>query len=57
MYAREAIKTMKKPKYGKIVNISSVAARIGGIASVCYAASKGGLFICYKKLCKSFRNL
>ena len=41
---REAIKNMKKQKYGKIVNISSVAARIGGIASsVSYAASKGGL--------------
>ena len=50
---REAIKTMKKQKYGKIVNISSVAARIGGIASsVSYAASKGGLLSATKSYAK-----
>ena len=51
---REAIKIMKPQKYGKIINISSVAARIGGIASsVSYAASKGGLLTatkCYAKV-------
>ena len=51
---REAIKTMKKQKYGKIVNISSVAARIGGIASsVSYAVSKGGLL----SATKSYANV
>ena len=46
-------KTMKKQKYGKIVNISSVAARIGGIASsVSYAASKGGLLSATKSYAK-----
>ena len=50
---REAIKTMKKQKYGKIINISSVAARIGGIASsVSYAASKGGLLSATKSYAK-----
>ena len=50
---REAIKTMKKQKYGKIVNISSVVARIGGIASsVSYAVSKGGLLSATKSYAK-----
>lgn len=41
---REAIKPMKAQGSGAIVNIASLAARIGGIASsVSYAASKGGL--------------
>ena len=44
---------MKKQKYGKIVNISSVAARIGGIASsVSYAVSKGGLLSATKSYAK-----
>ena len=44
---------MKKQKYGKIINISSVAARIGGIASsVSYAASKGGLLSATKSYAK-----
>lgn len=55
---REAIKFMKPQKYGKIVNIASVAARIGGIASaVSYAASKGGLVTatkCYAKVLGKF---
>lgn len=44
---------MKKQKYGKIINISSVAARTGGIASsVSYAASKGGLLSATKSYAK-----
>lgn len=31
--AREAFKYMKAQKYGKIVDVASIAARIGGIAS------------------------
>ena len=42
--AREAFKLMKPQGYGKIVNVASVAARIGGIASgINYVASKGGV--------------
>lgn len=39
---RETIKTMKKQKYGKVVNISSVS----------YAASKGGLLSATKSYAK-----
>lgn len=50
---REAIKFMKKQRYGKIINVSSLAARIGGIASsVSYAASKGGLLAATKSYVK-----
>jgi len=42
--AREALKYMKPQRQGKIVNIASVAARIGGVAAgVDYVASKGGV--------------
>lgn len=42
--AREAFKFMKPQRYGKIVNVASIAARIGGIASgINYVASKGGV--------------
>ena len=42
--AREAFRFMKKQRYGKIINIASVAARIGGIAAgINYVASKGGV--------------
>ncbi|GLS16862.1 SDR family NAD(P)-dependent oxidoreductase [Hydrogenophaga electricum] len=42
--ARSAILQMKRQRSGKIVNIASVAARIGGVASgVDYVASKGGV--------------
>lgn len=52
---REAFKTMKEQKYGKIINIASIAARIGGIASsVSYAASKGGLLAATKSYAKLF---
>jgi 3-oxoacyl-[acyl-carrier protein] reductase len=41
---REAIRIMRAQKYGRIVNISSMAYRTGAIsAAVSYAASKGGL--------------
>lgn len=50
---REAIKTMKEQHYGRIINIASIAARIGGIASsVSYAASKGGLLTATKSYAK-----
>lgn len=50
---REAIKTMKPQRSGAIVNIASLAARIGGIASsVSYAASKGGLLTATRSYAK-----
>lgn len=52
---REAIKFMKEQRYGKIINVASIAARIGGIASsVSYAASKGGLLAATKSYAKLF---
>ncbi|PVU82207.1 hypothetical protein DDP54_03390 [Cellulomonas sp. WB94] len=51
--AREAFTLMKPRGYGRIVNVASVAARIGGIASgVEYAASKGGVVAATKSLAK-----
>jgi len=42
--AREAFQYMKEQKYGKIVNLASVAARVGGVSSgINYVASKGGV--------------
>ncbi len=42
--AREVFPYMKAQQYGKIINVASVAARIGGIASgINYVASKGGV--------------
>lgn len=50
---REAIKYMRPQKYGKIINVASVAGRIGGIASsASYAASKGGLIAATKSYAK-----
>ncbi|MDF2921635.1 MAG: fabG1 [Paenibacillaceae bacterium] len=41
---REAINIMRKQQYGRIVNISSMSYRVGGIAAAAsYGASKGGL--------------
>lgn len=51
--AREAFSRMKDQGYGRIVNVASIAARIGGIASgVEYAASKGGVTAATKSLAK-----
>lgn len=51
--AREAFLRMKGQGYGRIVNVASIAARIGGIASgVEYAASKGGVTAATKSLAK-----
>jgi 3-oxoacyl-[acyl-carrier protein] reductase len=41
---RSVLPAMRQQRYGRIVNISSLAARTGGATSVpCYATSKGGL--------------
>ena len=44
---------MKKQKYGKIVNISSIAGKIGDLASApCYGASKAGMTCLAKSLAR-----
>ncbi len=47
------IPVMKKQKYGKIINTSSIAGEIGGKASsVCYSASKASIICITKVLAK-----
>jgi 3-oxoacyl-[acyl-carrier protein] reductase len=42
-WCREVVPTMKQMKFGRIVNISSIAARGGGVIGPHYAASKAGM--------------
>lgn len=42
-WCRQVVPDMKKEKFGRIVNISSIAARGGGVVGPHYAASKAGL--------------
>lgn len=52
--SREAFTIMKKKKYGKVINISSISGRIGGIATgVNYAVSKGGIIALTMSLAKA----
>ena len=49
MFSKEVVKFMKKRRSGKIINIASVAGKIGGIAAGAhYSASKAGV-ICFTK--------
>ena len=51
---REAYVIMKKQNSGKIVNVSSVSGRVGGIATgVDYAASKGAIITLTKSFAKA----
>jgi len=51
--SREAIFIMKKAKYGKIINITSISGQIGGIATgIDYCASKGGIIALTMSLAK-----
>jgi len=44
---------MKKQRYGKIVNISSIAGKVGDLASApCYGASKAGMICLAKSLAR-----
>lgn len=50
---KAVVETMKKQKYGKIVNISSVAGKVGDLASApCYGASKAGITCLGKSLAR-----
>jgi 3-oxoacyl-[acyl-carrier protein] reductase len=42
-WCREVVQDMKEKKFGRIVNISSIAARGGGVIGPHYAASKAGM--------------
>jgi len=42
-WSREVVPDMKREKYGRIINISSIAARGGGVIGPHYAASKAGM--------------
>jgi len=51
--AREALAIMRKQKYGKIINVSSISGRIGGIATgIDYATSKGAIIAMTMSLAK-----
>ena len=51
--SREAIAIMKEKRSGKIINVSSVAGRMGGIATgINYATSKGGIITLTMSLAK-----
>jgi len=51
--AKVVVGIMKKQRYGKIVNISSIAGKIGDIASApCYGASKAGMACLAKSLAR-----
>jgi 3-oxoacyl-[acyl-carrier protein] reductase len=48
---------MKKQKYGKIINISSIAGKIGDLASApCYGASKAGMTCLAKSLARELAS-
>ena len=50
---REAVPVMKKQRYGKIVNISSIAAKRGdNTTAACYGASKGAQSVLTKSLAR-----
>jgi 3-oxoacyl-[acyl-carrier protein] reductase len=51
---REALRLMKARSYGKIVNVSSIAGRIGGITSgINYSTSKGAIITMTMALAKA----
>jgi 3-oxoacyl-[acyl-carrier protein] reductase len=51
--SREAVAIMKEKKSGKIINISSIAGRMGGIVTgINYAASKGAIITLTRSLAK-----
>jgi 3-oxoacyl-[acyl-carrier protein] reductase len=51
--SREAVAIMKEKKSGKIINISSIAGRMGGIVTgINYATSKGAIITLTKSLAK-----
>jgi len=55
--AKAVVGTMKKQRYGKIVNISSIAGKVGDLASApCYGASKAGMTCLAKSLARELAS-
>ncbi|MFZ6017195.1 MAG: 3-oxoacyl-[acyl-carrier-protein] reductase [Nitrospirota bacterium] len=54
--SREAVKTMSKQRYGRIVNITSVAAFIGNPGQANYSASKAGIVGLTKTIAKEYAS-
>jgi len=53
LIGQRIIKEMKKKKYGRIINMGSIAGEIGSVLSgAAYAASKGGVFALTKTMAK-----
>jgi len=53
LIGQRTMREMKKKKYGRIINIGSIAGEIGSLLSVAsYAASKGGVFALTKTMAK-----
>ncbi len=54
---KAVVGSMKKQRYGKIVNISSVAGKVGDLASApCYGASKAGMACLGKSLARELAS-
>lgn len=52
--SRKALMIMKPKKYGKIISVSSISGRVGGIATgINYVTSKGGIIAMTKGLAKA----
>ncbi|MBI5188310.1 MAG: 3-oxoacyl-[acyl-carrier-protein] reductase, partial [Nitrospirae bacterium] len=54
--SREAVKTMSKQRYGRIVNITSVAAFMGNPGQANYSASKAGMVGLTKTIAKEYAS-
>lgn len=52
LVSREVAKAMVENRYGRIVNISSVAGVMGGVVGPAYAASKGGIIAMTKSMAR-----
>lgn len=55
--SREAVKLMRKNKWGRVVNISSMAARLEPIGDSVYAATKMGMSIIANVMAREFAEL
>lgn len=53
-FCREAVKSMLKNKYGRIINISSVWGQTGASCEAAYSASKAGVIGLTKALAKEY---
>lgn len=54
--SREAIRTMMRARYGRIVNVSSVVGEMGNVGQVAYAAAKAALLGMTKSLAREYAS-